>query len=114
MTPIDLGNLGWTPALEAAFERHAAAGLVPGRVSLEHNHVYRVMSPEGEWLAEAAGRVKFEAADRRELPAVGDWVAVRPDEVHGRRLIRASRSARTRRPRSRHTLDRYSRRDVSD
>ena len=95
MTPIDLGNLGWTPALEAAFERHSAAGLVPGRVSLEHNHVYRVMSPEGEWLAEAAGRVKFEAADRRELPAVGDWVAVRPDEVHGRRLIRAILPRRT-------------------
>jgi ribosome biogenesis GTPase len=85
----DLAGLGWNADLMAAFESHADKGLVPGRVSLEHNHVYRVLTADGEWLAETAGRVKYEAADRRELPAVGDWVAVRPDERHGRRLIRA-------------------------
>ena len=35
----------------------AAAGLVPGRVSLEHNHVYRILTAGGECLAEAAGRL---------------------------------------------------------
>jgi ribosome biogenesis GTPase len=85
----DLAGLGWNANLMQAFVAHAEKGLVPGRVSLEHNHVYRVLTADGEWLAETAGRVKFEATDRRELPAVGDWVAVRPDERHGRRLIRA-------------------------
>jgi ribosome biogenesis GTPase len=85
----DLANLGWNADLSQAFVAHAEKGLVPGRVSLEHNHVYRVLTADGEWLAETAGRVKYEATDRQELPAVGDWVAVRPDERHGRRLIRA-------------------------
>jgi ribosome biogenesis GTPase len=89
VTPNDLAGLGWNPDLTKAFAVHAEKGLVPGRVSLEHNHVYRVLTADGEWLAETAGRVKYEATDRRELPAVGDWVAVRPDERHGRRLIRA-------------------------
>jgi len=80
---------GWSEAWEKAFAPSAEAGLTPGRVILEHNHVYRVMTAEGEWLAETAGRVKHEAADRRDLPAVGDWVAVRPGEHHGRALIRA-------------------------
>lgn len=89
MATTDLASLGWNAALGQAFVPHAEKGLVPGRVSLEHNHVYRVLAADGEWLAETAGRVKYEATDRRELPAVGDWVAVRPDERHGRRLIRA-------------------------
>ena len=89
MTTNDLPGLGWNADLIQAFAGHARKGLVPGRVSLEHNHVYRVLTADGEWLAETAGRVKYEATDRRELPAVGDWVAVRPDELHGRRLIRA-------------------------
>ena len=80
---------GWSDAWNAKFATHAAAGLVPGRVVLEHNHVYRVATAGGEWLAETAGRVKHEASERRDLPAVGDWVAVRPGERHGRALIRA-------------------------
>jgi ribosome biogenesis GTPase len=89
VTSNDLASLGWNADLVQAFTAHAEKGLVPGRVSLEHNHVYRVLTADGEWLAETAGRVKYEAAERRALPAVGDWVAVRPDERHGRRLIRA-------------------------
>jgi ribosome biogenesis GTPase len=85
----DLTNLGWDADFMRAFGVHAEKGWVPGRVVLEHNHVYRVLTEDGEWLAETAGRVKYEATDRQELPAVGDWVAVRPDERHGRRLIRA-------------------------
>ena len=84
-----LALLGWTPARAAEFEPHARAGLVPGRVCLEHNHVYRVLGDGREWLAEVAGRIKYQAEGRHELPAVGDWVAIRPDESHGRALIRA-------------------------
>ncbi len=73
-----LRRFGWNDALDAAFAAHAPAGAVPGRVLLEHNHVYRIVTADGEWLAEAAGRLKHEAAGRHELPAVGDWVAVRP------------------------------------
>jgi ribosome biogenesis GTPase len=84
----DLTALGWTETLAAQFAPDRAAGLVPGRVSLEHNHVYRVLTGEREWLAEVAGRVKYRATGRHELPAVGDWVALRLDPAGGRAVIR--------------------------
>jgi ribosome biogenesis GTPase len=84
----DLVSLGWTADVEAEFRRLAGADLVAGRVSLEHNHVYRVLTGDGEWLAEAAGRLKFRAEGRDELPAVGDWVGLRPPPAGGRALIR--------------------------
>ncbi|HUL75396.1 MAG TPA: ribosome small subunit-dependent GTPase A [Vicinamibacterales bacterium] len=84
----DLTALGWTDVLAAQFAPDRAAGLVPGRVSLEHNHVYRVLAADREWLAEVAGRVKYRATGRHELPAVGDWVALRLDPAGGRAVIR--------------------------
>ena len=74
----DLHTIGWNADLDAAFAGHAAAGLVPGRVALEHNHVYRVLTDRGESLAEAAGRIRHQATARHEMPAVGDWVGMRP------------------------------------
>ena len=84
-----LQDLGWNDYFAAAFAEHAAPGVVPGRVTLEHNHVYRVITETGERLAEAAGRMKHLAQGRSELPAVGDWVALRIDEAGDRALIKA-------------------------
>src|SRR5688572_5812083 len=75
LSPLE--SLGWDPARDAEFAAFRASGWVPGRVSLEHNHVYRVLTENGEVLAEAAGRMKHQAESRRELPVVGDWVALR-------------------------------------
>jgi ribosome biogenesis GTPase len=84
-----LTDLGWTTARSEAFASLAAAGqLLPGRVALEHNHVYRVWTDDREWLAEAAGRIKHQATGRHDLPAVGDWVALRPDARGERAQIR--------------------------
>ena len=88
MRDAALSLLGWTPDVEAAFAQHREQGLVPGRVSLEHNQVYRVLTTEGEWLAEAAGRIKYLAEGRHELPAVGDWVALRPPGSGDRAVIK--------------------------
>src|SRR5215207_6599670 len=88
-------SLGWTDALEAGFCAHRAQGLVPGRVSLEHNHVSRVFTGEGELMAQAAGRIKYLATGRNALPAVGDWVALRLDSQHKAGTIRAILPRRT-------------------
>jgi ribosome biogenesis GTPase len=89
MTSPDLTALGWTPVWEETFTPLAADGLLPGRVSLEHNHVYRVLTAGGEQLAEAAGRIKYKATGRHELPAVGDWVGLRANPHGGPSVIRA-------------------------
>ena len=104
-----LSDLGWDQSWAAAFETLAREGEVPGRVVLEHNHVYRVLTPMApkttsgvvsekrhptsfsddgeifETLAELAGKVKYEAAGRSAMPAVGDWVTLRPVTAEGAR-----------------------------
>ena len=58
---------------------------VIGRVLLEHKHMYRVGTNEGEWLSVVSGAFKHSAFERRDFPAVGDWVAVEkmPGEEKG-------------------------------
>src|SRR5688572_19768681 len=77
---VPLTALGWTPRLEALFEPHRAAGLLPARVSLEHTHIYRVLTGREEWLARVVGRLRHQASTRTDFPAVGDWVAVEPPD----------------------------------
>lgn len=93
--PHDLTALGWTPLFEAAWRAQAAAGCVPGRVSLEHTHIYTVLTAEGEWLARVAGRMRHQAGARADFPAVGDWVAVEPPQG-GEARIRAVLPRRSR------------------
>lgn len=78
-------DLGWDEVWAAEFQAVAQMGETPARVSLEHNHVFRVLSPDGETLAELAGKIRHEAASRSEMPAVGDWVAMRPATAEGAR-----------------------------
>jgi ribosome biogenesis GTPase len=102
---VDLTALGWDADFAARFAPWAGKPhVVPGRVLIEFNHIYRVAvgppeggryvsgsvgPPEGgpvhQGLPEAAheieatlaGRLKHQATNRAQLPAVGDWVAVR-------------------------------------
>jgi ribosome biogenesis GTPase len=74
---IDLPELGWDERWARLFAAHAGAGLVPARVAIEFNHIYRVITAAGELQAQLAGRILHRATGRHELAAVGDWVAVR-------------------------------------
>jgi len=72
-----LARYGWNDFFAAHCHGYAAHGYVAGRVALEYNQFYRVYTASGEVLAEVAGRLRHEAASRADLPAVGDWVALR-------------------------------------
>jgi ribosome biogenesis GTPase len=101
---VSLADLGWDDDMAARFEPFAALRDVqPGRVLIEFNHIYRIavgpakaghydvrsvrLQPDipdvppqpdvHEIEATLAGRLKHQATSRAELPAVGDWVAVR-------------------------------------
>src|SRR6188474_1400903 len=74
---IALQDLGWDSVRDAEWAEAPRGDDVPGRVVLEHNHIYRVLTAGGEVLAEATGRLKHRAGGRNELPSVGDWVALR-------------------------------------
>jgi ribosome biogenesis GTPase len=85
----DLAVLGWSERRAEAFAPYAADGLLPARVSLEHTHIYRVLTGEHEWLARVSGRFRHQAAGRADFPAVGDWVAVEPPASDGEARIHA-------------------------
>jgi ribosome biogenesis GTPase / thiamine phosphate phosphatase len=73
-----LEDLGWDERFAQEFAAWADVPDVrPGRVGIEFNHIFRVYTEHGEVPAVTAGRLKHRAASRSELPAVGDWVALR-------------------------------------
>jgi ribosome biogenesis GTPase len=87
---MHLESLGWDDAREEQFAAWRGKPWVqPGRVAIEFNHNYRVYVEEGEIDAVAAGRLKHHAASRADLPAVGDWVAVRKRPLEDRGSIQA-------------------------
>lgn len=86
---LTLDDLGWTARFAEAFAAVAAPGLEPARVSLEHTHIYRVLTPAGERLARVAGRLRYGATERADFPAVGDWVALETPAAGGDARIRA-------------------------
>jgi len=85
----ELARYGWNDFFAAHFHEFAEQGYVAGRVALEYNHFYRVYTAQGEILAEIAGRLRHEAESRAELPAVGDWVALRAVESENKAVIHA-------------------------
>ena len=75
---MSLSSLGWQARLEELFTPFRARGLEPARVCREDRDRYQVRGDGDVRPAELAGRLRHEARSRAELPAVGDWVAVRP------------------------------------
>jgi ribosome biogenesis GTPase len=86
---VPLTDLGWDEEFARRFAPWAnQADIRPGRVVIEFNHVYRVAiaaEDTREIEATLSGRLKHQATSRGELPAVGDWVALRlrPGEDRG-------------------------------
>jgi ribosome biogenesis GTPase len=86
---MSLSVLGWTAREAQAFTPYAEQGFVPARVAIAYGATFRVYLEEGEILAEASGRLRHDAKSRRDLPAVGDWVAVRRSDAGDRGTIHA-------------------------
>ncbi len=84
-----LPALGWDDDWARAFEPFAADGLIPGRVSREHRGFFRVLTDRGEVVATPAGRLRLDARGRIDLPAVGDWVALRAETSTARAVVQA-------------------------
>lgn len=75
---MTLDSLGWNDGFAAAFQPYLEDGFLPARVALEHKHAYELLTPAGELGAVCTGRLLHTSRRRADLPAVGDWVVVRP------------------------------------
>ena len=73
---MTLDHLGWDDAWQAAADvaRAGAPDAIAARIVSEHRGAYHAAGPGGVAWAEATGRALHRAADKRELPTVGDWV----------------------------------------
>jgi ribosome biogenesis GTPase len=93
---VDLETLGWSAWFAERFAPFRDAGLLPGRIGLEHQHIYRVYLEDDEPLAHVSGRFRHAAAGRQDYPAVGDWVAISRASDHRRAVIQAVLPRRSR------------------
>ena len=84
---MQLAFLGWDDTFSAEFTQHSCAGLIAGRVTSQHNHIFNVVTDAGEVQAQVSGRLRHESMLAGELPAVGDWVALRLAQGDGNALI---------------------------
>jgi len=92
---MDLTSFGWNEFFENNFKSFEGQGYAAGRVALEHKNFYRVYTEDGEVLAELSGKLRHEAVNRSDLPAVGDWVVIRSQPEGGRAMIHAALPRRT-------------------
>src|SRR3954452_11059907 len=78
---LNLTTLGWDEAWGEALAVHEDRALTPARVLAVHRGRYAVRAEHGDALVPAAGALEAAARDPAELPAVGDWVALRRGEA---------------------------------
>ncbi len=77
---MTLTDLGWNDFFAQAFAPHAAAGMVPARVTLELKGYFEVTGEFGAKLGQCTGRFIDGAGAQMNYPAIGDWVAVLPQD----------------------------------
>ncbi len=73
-----LSRLGWNDSFQRHFDALNDRSAHPARVAIEHRDRYSLVGIPGTPSATLAGRLRHASTDRLALPAVGDWVAVRP------------------------------------
>ena len=78
---MNLHDLVWDDGFAAALEPYD--NCIPARVSTQHRGEYDVLAEHGELRARVSGRLRHEASSGADLPAVGDWVALREQTIHG-------------------------------
>ncbi|EKE11138.1 MAG: hypothetical protein ACD_15C00137G0035 [uncultured bacterium] len=73
---IKIEDLGYDEFFESNRVKLGLGDFQIARVIAEHRGSYKIKNTEGEYLAKITGKQMFEAADREDFPAVGDWVAI--------------------------------------
>lgn len=85
--PVEL--LGWDERWQSELEQLDDDNLMPARIAAQHRGEYVAWSTDGELRAELSGRLFHDAEVGGAMPAVGDWVAVRPRAGEARGTLEA-------------------------
>ena len=71
-----LEDLGYNDEIENFRMEHNLENFEIGRVISEHRERYIIKTINGEFEAEITGNMRFNAKNRADFPAVGDWVTL--------------------------------------
>jgi ribosome biogenesis GTPase / thiamine phosphate phosphatase len=83
-----LQDLGWSDFFAAQLaEVPADSDVVIARVAEENREMFRLLSSQGEFMAEVSGKFRHEVTGRAEFPAVGDWVLASTRKEESRATI---------------------------
>lgn len=75
MAEIDLFEIGLSEQHVQEAKMYPT-GLYLARVSEQHKDLYKVITEQGQIVAEITGKLGYTAIDSGDYPAVGDWVLV--------------------------------------
>ncbi len=84
-----LDQLGWTEQLQNELESIANPKLSPARVVRENRGQYIASTGDSPFAAQLSGAFHARVASGRELPTVGDWIALDRESSHERGIIHA-------------------------
>ena len=83
-----LHDLGWSDFFSAQLaDLELNSEIAAARVAEENREMYRLLSVDGEFMAEVSGKFRHEAAGRADFPAVGDWVLASTRKEESRATI---------------------------
>jgi ribosome biogenesis GTPase len=77
---MNLEDFGYDSKIAELRNRENLEVFELGRVIAEHKERYIVKTNKGEMEAEITGNLRFSANGREDFPAVGDWVALLPND----------------------------------
>ncbi len=75
---MTLEDWGWSPYFTEKYISWEKPGCIPARVIRGEKNYFRVWSLQGELTVRFAGKIRYKAGGRADLPVVGDWVVVEP------------------------------------
>ncbi|MBD2446650.1 ribosome small subunit-dependent GTPase A [Nostoc sp. FACHB-152] len=84
---MNLDFLGWSNFFTHSFAPYRQQGFSVARVAIEYRNTYIVYGEQGELTAEVTGKLRHQANQAQDFPAVGDWVIIQARESERRATI---------------------------
>ncbi|MBE9115318.1 ribosome small subunit-dependent GTPase A [Lusitaniella coriacea LEGE 07157] len=75
---MNLEQLGWNEFFEPYYTPEADSERIVGRIACATSQTYLTYTPQGNYWAITTGRMRYLARNSADLPAVGDWVILKP------------------------------------
>ncbi len=84
---MNLDFLGWSNFFAHSFVPYCQQGFSVARVAIEYRNSYIVYGEQGELTAKVTGKLRHQATQPQDFPAVGDWLIIQARESEGHAII---------------------------